>query len=154
MLGPYRGALRELLLRAKFHGDAASLHGLGALLVPLALTLPTPHALIPMPLHPARLGERGFNQCQELCHPVAQALDLPLTPHLLRREVNTAPQRGLSAAARRQNLRGAFVAAPAVRGMRLLLVDDVCTTGTTLRQAVQTLVSAGAVVDVIIAGRA
>lgn len=154
MLGPYRGALRELLLRAKFHGDAASLHGLGTLLAPLALSLPPAHALVPMPLHPARLRERGFNQCQELCRPVAAALGIPLAPDLLLREVNTAHQRGLSAAARRQNLRGAFVAAPECAGMRLVLVDDVYTTGTTLRQAAQTLVSANAVVDILVAGRA
>lgn len=154
MLGPYRGALRELLLRAKFHGDAASLHGLGTLLAPLALSFPPAHALVPMPLHPARLRERGFNQCQELCRPVAAALDIPLAPDLLVREVNTAHQRGLNATARRQNLRGAFAASPQVDGMRLILVDDVCTTGTTLRQAVQTLLRAGAVVDVLVAGRA
>lgn len=153
MIGPYRGALRQLLLQGKFRTDNAALGALGHLLIEPARCLPLSDALVPMPLHPARLRQRGFNQCLELARPVARALSLPLLPHLLARSVNTAHQQGLSAEARRRNLRGAFVPG-SVRSMRVLLLDDVSTTGTTLRQAAQALVDAGAVVDVLVAGRA
>lgn len=162
MLGPYRSALRDLLLQAKFHADNAALRALGLLLAVPAGTLPPAHVLIPMPLHPARLRQRGFNQCLELARPLAATLGIPLRPDLLIRSIDTAHQRGLTAEARRRNLRGAFVAGPVrafrelnnLNELRVLLLDDVATTGTTLRQAATVLVAAGAIVDVIVVGRA
>lgn len=154
MIGRYEGALRDLLLLGKFQGDGAALHGLGLLLTTPAAQLTRPDAIVPMPLHPARLRERGFNQSQELARPASAALCVPLRPELLQRRIHTAPQRGLSAVERRHNLRGAFAAKAEVCGLRILLVDDVATTGTTLRKAAKILRQAGAVVDVLVVARA
>lgn len=112
----------------------------------LAQALPSAgvDALIAMPLHPARLRQRGFNQVVELLRPLRRELPAPQPLDWLQRVRDTPPQSGLDAAHRRRNLRGAFLAAPAVRGQRLLLVDDVITTGSTVAEATRCLLHAGA----------
>ncbi len=104
-----------------------------------------PDALLPVPLHTARLRERGYNQALELAKPIANALHLPIVPDLLSRERATAAQTGLDAAARRRSLRGAFVfVAPRdAPPTRIALVDDVMTTGATLRECARVLKRAG-----------
>jgi len=115
-----------------------------------------PNAIVPVPLHPTRLRERGYNQALELAKPLAREFGLVLAPGLLRRTRATAAQSDLDAVARRNNLRGAFEvdtnhAAPA----HVALLDDVMTTGTTLREAARTLKRAGvARVDVWVLARA
>ena len=133
--GVYANALKTLLLRGKFGADPTVLHLLGTFLVQACLDLPRPDAIVPVPLHESRLRERGFNQCQELARPLAEALQVPLRPDLLLRRLPTRHQVGLSREERQANLKSAFMASPAVRGMRVLLIDDTCTTGTTLRRA-------------------
>lgn len=156
LLGPYEGLLRDLVLRAKFRSgagyDAAAQALLGARLAEACADL-TPDAVTPLPLHPARLRTRGFNQCLEMARPLGRTLGVALRPELLRRVEDTPPQRELSGRARRQGLAKAFAADPAVRGLRILLVDDVMTTGTTLRRAAACLDAAGALVDVAVAAR-
>ena len=104
-----------------------------------------PDVLLPVPLHATRLRERGYNQALELAKPIAAALHLPIAPDMLRRERATTAQTGLDAVARRRSLRGAFVfvaplgAPPA----RVALVDDVMTTGATLRECARVLKRAG-----------
>lgn len=99
-------------------------------------------AIVPMPLHRIRLGLRGYNQAAEIARPLARSLGLPMR-HCLTRRRRTRPQSGLDAAARRKNLSNAFV----VRGRRLprkvMLLDDVITTGTTMNEAAATLLAAG-----------
>ena len=102
-------------------------------------------AVLPLPLHRSRLAERGYNQALELARPLARALDLPLRPDWLQRIRATAPQTGLDARARRRNLRGAFVADVAMRGQRVLLVDDVITTGSSMLEASRACRRAGAI---------
>ncbi len=100
---------------------------------------------LPVPLHPRRLRERGYNQALELLRPIATALRLPLARDVLQRCRETTAQTGLDAAARRRNLRGAFaVDGDAVSGRRVLLMDDVVTTGTTVAEAARALLRAGA----------
>jgi ComF family protein len=101
-----------------------------------------------VPLSAPRLATRGYNQAWELARRVARARRLPARADLLHRPVDTPAQSGLDRAERQRNLRGAFwvppLAADAVRGQHLALVDDVMTTGATLREAAAALRQAGA----------
>jgi ComF family protein len=101
--------------------------------------------VVPMPLHPSRLVERGFNQSHEIARVVSRALDLRLAGPGLRRIRGTAPQVGLSRQQRAGNLSGAFVAdSTLVAGRHVVLIDDVVTTGSTAIEAASTLRAAGA----------
>ena len=152
--GLYAGALKRLLLQGKFGADPVILHFLGQLLARSCRDLKRPDAIIPIPLHINRLRERGFNQCQELARPLSKALAAPLLPRLLLRTLPTRHQVGLSGTERAANLNHAFRAAPEVRRKRLLLIDDACTTGTTLYRACEALLEAGATaVDVAVIAR-
>jgi ComF family protein len=111
--------------------------------------------ILPLPLHAKRLGTRGYNQALELARPIARAWQLPLRASLLKRIRATSPQSELDAAARRRNVRGAFAADAAVRDRRILLIDDVITTGATVGEAAATLLDAGAIeVQVLAVARA
>ena len=101
--------------------------------------------VVPMPLHPSRLVERGFNQSHEIARVVARQTGLRLAANGLRRVRGTAPQVGLSRRERAGNLSGAFVADPhIVAGQHVVLIDDVVTTGSTAVEAASTLRAAGA----------
>ena len=101
--------------------------------------------VVPMPLHPSRLVERGFNQSHEIARVVSRLLDLRLAGPGLRRIRSTAPQVGLSRQERAGNLRGAFAAdSTLVAGQHVVLIDDVVTTGSTAIEAASTLRDAGA----------
>ena len=99
-------------------------------------------AVVPMPLHVTRLRERGWNPSTLLARPVARALALPLRPSWLQRVRPTATQAGLSRTARQRNVCGAFQAAQ-VPAARVLLIDDVRTTGATLQEGVRCLQAHG-----------
>ena len=141
----YEGLLRELLLRLKFGRELPLAHHLGALLAGhqhfsggLGGAL-----VLPIPLHPQRLRARGFNQALELAKGFA-ARGGHMDESALSRTAYTKSQAGLHFAERQKNLKGIFAAAPRVRGARILLVDDVFTTGATMREAAGTLLTAGA----------
>jgi ComF family protein len=104
---------------------------------------PAPDLVVPVPLHPRRLRARGFNPALVVAHAVAQAIAAPLEATTLERVRNTPSQTGLSAAARGRNVRDALRARRAVPA-RVWIVDDVITTGATLREAARVLVGAGA----------
>lgn len=107
--------------------------------------MPLPQVVIPVPLHPLRLAERGFNQAEHIARFAAEELRLRLAPPLLQRRRNTAVQSRLNAAARRDNLREAFQIDEHSRHMpvepweHVALVDDVLTTGSTLAAATTAL---------------
>ncbi len=102
-------------------------------------------AVVPTPLHAERLRTRGYNQAELLARGLCQQTGLSLRTNLLRREKLTQSQVGLNAAARKANVEGAFAAAPGCRGLHLLLIDDVYTTGATLQACARALRAAGAV---------
>lgn len=111
--------------------------------------------LVPVPLAPKRIAERGFNQSALLATAVGRALDIPVVHDRLRRVRETPPQSGLDGAARRRNLRGAFAYKEALHGERVILVDDVMTTGTTVAEAAEVLLASGAKdVSVLVVARA
>jgi ComF family protein len=142
--GIHEGLLRRLILRAKYSSDISIAWALGELAFPVCRDLPACDALVPMPQHPARLRKRGCNQCQEMARPLARRLNLPLKPQYLRRTLLTRPQTELRRRERRADLGASFAADPAVRGKRILLLDDTMTTGTSLRYGVRCLLQAGA----------
>ena len=106
---------------------------------------PAPTLICAVPLAPARLRERGFNQSTLLANELSKAVGVPMLEGTLRRIRYERPQVGLGARQRLLNMEGAFTAERALAsGQRVVLVDDVCTTGATLRAAAQALIDAGA----------
>ncbi|MDJ0792876.1 MAG: ComF family protein [Woeseiaceae bacterium] len=99
-------------------------------------------AVLPVPLHWRRRVFRGFNQAEEIARPVARQLGVPLVRNVARCK-STSFQSGLSARQRAVNLRGAFAVRGAMRWQHVLIVDDIITTGTTVRQVAAVLASAG-----------
>jgi ComF family protein len=137
----------ELVHALKYRGDLAVGRVLGTLLgrhvVQRAL-----HAhvdrLVPVPLHPARLASRGYNQSAELARWVARETRRPLAVRMVRRLRDTPPQVGLAGPARRRNLASAFGASPSARGLCIAIVDDDTTTGSTAGELGRALKRAGA----------
>jgi ComF family protein len=102
-----------------------------------------PEYLIPVPLHPSRLRERGFNQSLELARPVARRLGIPLLPQGVRRIRHTQPQTQLAAEARRSNVQGAFAVSRLLQARHVAILDDVITTGSTVNEIARVLRAAG-----------
>ena len=115
----------------------------------------TPDVIVPVPLHHRRLLWRGFNQSLEISRSLSKRLDRPVLKNGLTRIRNTPPQTRLGLRERRVNIKDAFLADTGqIRGRRVLLVDDVYTTGSTLRECARTLRRAGAFgVDVLVLAR-
>jgi ComF family protein len=101
---------------------------------------------VPVPLHRRRRRERGFNQAGVLAEELSRLTGMPVLSDALSKTINIRPQTSLRSEARRANIRGAYrVARPeAVRGKTIVLVDDVCTTGSTLGECARVLRKAGA----------
>jgi ComF family protein len=145
----YEFPVTRLVQALKYEGALANARVFGMQLAAVAGPAMDPGMeatlIVPMPLHPGRLVERGFNQSREIARVVARSLDRPLAEPALRRVRETAHQVGLSREERLANLRGAFMAnAVIVAGKRVILVDDVVTTGSTAAEAASTLIAAGA----------
>ena len=140
----YSEPVSGLITRLKFHAELAVARSLGELMLQrLRVEVESVDMLLPVPLHPARLRQRGFNQSVELARPLARGLDLPLEHQLVRRVRNTAAQSELDAIARRRNLRSAFeVLQPP--GKHVAVIDDVVTTGSTVASLSRCLLCAGA----------
>lgn len=140
----YAFPLDQMIPRLKYHGQLAIAPVLGECLAEAVAAAPRPDRLIAMPLHAARIRERGFNHATEIARTVAKKLALPLDLASCRRIRDTPPQMGLKHDARRRNVRGAFACTGEIRGQHIALVDDVMTTGTSLDELAATLKQAGA----------
>ncbi len=160
---PYEGQLRELILAYKFQGRMQAGRVLQECLLHAyergARTLPgfqAPDLLVPVPLHPRRLLRRGFNQSREIARLLSARHGLPIDQKCLLRVRRTTPQMELRREERVENIRGAFGAdATRVAEKRVLLVDDIMTTGSTLEECARILRNAGAIrVDVLVLARA
>lgn len=148
-LGPYEGPLRSVLHALKYRDHRRAAERLAEALAedPAVRELRSPGAvLVPVPLHPRRRAERGYNQSELLARALARRLALGVAPAALVRRKDTAPQTGLSAAARRHNVSGAFAVRrrALVADRPVILVDDVMTTGATARACAAALRAAGA----------
>jgi ComF family protein len=139
----YGGPLAVAIQRLKYAGRSELARPLAALLADYAQVFAgRVERVVPVPLHPSRLRERGFNQSALLARPVARALGLPFDPYWLARVRPTRDQAGLARSDRGHNLRAAF-AARGARARSVLLIDDVRTTGATLAEAAEALLRAG-----------
>ena len=135
------GALMEAIHRLKYERREDLARCLGVLFD--ACEPPKAHALVPIPLHPSRLRQRGYDQARLLAAAAGSRFGIPVRDVLVRHR-RTPHQVGLDRQARERNLRGAFTANGDLTGLRLCLIDDVLTTGATAAAAATALLEAGA----------
>lgn len=134
----YAFPINRLIVSLKFKKRLDHAHALGHLLACYIQahrdpSEPLPDLLLPMPLHVSRLRERGFNQAVEIAKPIAHLLHIPLDKYGVKRVKKTAAQSGLSAKERKQNMQQAFTNLRDYSGLSIALVDDVMTTGESMR---------------------
>ncbi len=144
--GVYQGPLKRAIAQLKYNQNTAIAHYFGNLLADLWLSQPnSPRGItvLPIPLHPDRYRQRGFNQATLIAQSFCHVTGLPLLPHGLQRTKATQAQFSLSRAQRFENLESAFSLDDALRRFKpsssFLLLDDIYTTGATLIAARQTL---------------
>jgi ComF family protein len=135
----------HLIQLLKFQGQLAAATLLGNLLQEMLTqrTAPLPEALLPVPLHPKRLAERGFNQALEIARVVSKPLAIPIIARTVQRHRPTPPQVSLNAKARRSNVRGAFRRQQLIQAKHVAIIDDVITTGSTVTEIAGVLKKAG-----------
>jgi ComF family protein len=152
----YASPIDHLIQGLKYAGRLNNARVLGELMAAkLKSVRPQPDVIMPVPLHPTRLRERGYNQSLELARPIARRLMLPLDYRSVKRIRATPPQTGLSLRERARNVRNAFAVTQPLAGLHIALVDDVMTTGHTMNALAACLRKAGAArVDVWLAARA
>ncbi len=139
------GSLARAVHRAKYGDDPSVAASLGALLADAFPEGEAVDVVVPVPLHDARLRSRGFNQSAELSRALAKRLGVPIAFDGARRVRDTPTQTKLDREARKANVADAFSASPSLRGKRVLLIDDVVTTGATLEALRVACLDAGAV---------
>ncbi|TAJ98767.1 MAG: ComF family protein [Candidatus Manganitrophaceae bacterium] len=141
----YEGVLADAIQRFKYQKQTSLADPLARLWVETLTTAPFDRVTA-IPLHPARLRTREFNQSLLLAQKIARLIRVPLLIDGLSRSRDTLPQVGLSRKEREQNVRRAFYLSNPIpiREKRILLVDDVYTTGATLREGAKTLLKGGA----------
>lgn len=156
----YEPPFTYMVLNLKYHQRLANARVLGELLVEKIQQewyyhQSLPDLIIPVPLHENRLKERGFNQAVEIARPIARKLKLKIAPQAIRRIRNTPPQAQLTADERQKNIRQAFIVEADVTNKRVVIIDDVVTTGATVAEITRVLLQQGAKsVEVWCCGRA
>lgn len=150
-LFPYEPPIVRLISALKFQHQLSHAKLLGDLLTAQIrqcwyLTQALPDVIVPIPLHPERLRERGFNQALEIAAPISRALSIPLDRYGTERIKPTLPQTQLNAIARKDNLHHAFATRRSFQGLRVAVVDDVMTTTQTMTAFCTVLKQAGAAI--------
>lgn len=145
--GLYEGVLRKAILLLKYRGKKRLAEPLAQI---MALkweseSLPRPDFIVPVPLHPAKLRKRGYNQSELLARRLGEKFEVTVNSASLIRSRDTAPQNRLRKVEREKNVRGAFDVLPdsLPKDALVLLVDDVMTTGATMREASLALLKSG-----------
>lgn len=146
-VGVYSGDLKEAIRCLKYDGQRWLAGPLGRMLAEVALAFLPLDVVVPVPIDPGRGQERGFNQARDLAYHVSRHMDVLFLDPLLREE-RYKQQAGLGRSMRWENLEKSIKTGghPALLGARVLLVDDVMTTGATLDEAARALRNAGAAV--------
>jgi len=140
----YAFPVDALIQALKYGGNLAAAGPLTHTLGQRATTQALPDVLIPMPLHPSRLKDRGFNQSAEIAKILARTLNIPIALDACRKTRDTAPQASLPLKERGSNVKGAFACSMDLSGKRVAMVDDVMTSGATLNELAKTLAKQGA----------
>jgi ComF family protein len=142
----FEGALQEAIHQLKYKGRTALAKPLGTLMAAYWRQHPMPaDVVVPVPLHAARLRERGYNQAALLARELARQTELAIDEQTLIRKRATAPQVELDARQRKENVHDAFCCSGnTLAGKQVLLIDDVCTTGATLEACAIALCEGGA----------
>jgi ComF family protein len=141
----YAPPVSQLVAKLKFRGQIQLARLLGELLAKKIESAgrTQAQALLPVPLHPARLRQRGFNQALEIARPLTQTLGLPLLSDCIQRCRDTRPQSDQAATQRERNIRGAFGIHQPPTYSRIAIVDDVMTSGHTVNEIAKLLRTAG-----------
>jgi ComF family protein len=152
-LGPVVAAIKYQQQLAPLRGLVAALvHRVNHLSEQQLITLP--QVLLPVPLHPQRLKQRGFNQAWLIAKEISVQLNIPIDAKVLKRVADTQPQAGMTGKQRRKNCHNAFELIDDIPYQRIALVDDVLTTGTTANEINKLLNKQGIYVDVWCLARA
>lgn len=152
----YQSSIRLLIHNLKFNARFENARLLGTLLADkIYESTERPDCIVPVPLHPFRFRERGFNQSIEIGRTISKALTVPLDLTSFRRVRNTRHQTNLPAKQRIKNMRNAFSVHESFSARHVAILDDVMTTGTTVNELAKTMIGAGVTkVDVWVCGRA
>jgi len=152
----HQGAIRHLISQLKFNGHYKNARLLGCLLAEhIDNSSEKPELLIPIPLHPSRYRQRGFNQAIEIARTVSKQLHIPLDLYSCQRQRDTPHQTSLTAKQRRRNIKNAFTLRKPITAQHVAILDDVMTTGATAHELAKTLKQAGVMrVDVWVCARA
>jgi len=140
----YAFPIDALLRTLKYQGQLSIAELAGESLAQSIVGRSFPDLLVPMPLHPQRLKERGFNQATEIARIVSRRTGIPLASDVVLRVRETEPQASLPLAKRSKNMRGAFACRQEMSGKHIALVDDVMTSGASLNELAKTLKTVGA----------
>ena len=144
----YEADIIRLIHQLKFAEKITYARSLGELLLMMwqaessAVEL-QPDCLLPVPLHPARLRQRGFNQSIEIARIISSRLQIPIEYDAVIRQRQTTSQTGLDARQRRRNIRGAFEVVTEIKAKHILIIDDVMTTGSTVNELARVLKKSG-----------
>ena len=145
----YTPPLISLITELKFNHKLHHARTLGKLLVEFLReqrdkqAIPAPECIIPVPLHPQRLRQRGYNQALELARPIARELTIKIESRLCLRQRNTAPQSELNLKERKKNLHQAFALVDSINYQHVAIVDDVVTSAQTVQELALVLKKAG-----------